>query len=68
MIVRNPSNDICGTCYKFHMWQKGGGMFCHGVEAEVEEEKADDDSGVDPDYKYNNNHGDNWDTEELLVD
>ena len=30
MIVRKSSNDICGTGYKFHMWQKGGGMFCHG--------------------------------------
>ena len=27
MIVRKPSNDICATCYKYHMWQKGGGIF-----------------------------------------
>ena len=45
------------------MWQKGGGMFCWGVKAEegeeeVEEEKADDDSYVDPDYKDNYDHGD----------
>ena len=41
MIIRKPSNDICATCYKYHMWQKGGGMFCHGIEGE--EEKEDDD-------------------------
>ena len=27
MIVRKSSNDICATCYKYHMWQKGGGIF-----------------------------------------
>ena len=50
------------------MWQKSGGMFCHGVEAEEEQEKADDDSKICPDYKDNYNHSDNWDLEELLVD
>ena len=41
MVVRKASNDICGTCYKFHMWQKGGGMICHGVEEEKEEDDSD---------------------------
>ena len=67
MIVRKSSNDICATCYEYHMWQKGGGMFCHGVEAE-EEEKVDDDSVVDPDYKKDYDRGDDWDPEKLLVD
>ena len=49
MIVRKPSNDICGTCYKFHMRQKGGGMCCRGVEGK--EEKEEDDSGLDLDYE-----------------
>ena len=57
MIVRKPSNDICATCYKYHMWQKGGGMFCHEI-------KEDDDSEYEDDY----NHGDDWDTEELVID
>ena len=38
MIVRKPLNDICATCYKYHMWQKGGGMFCHAIEGEEERE------------------------------
>ena len=41
-------------------------MFCHGVEGE--EEKAENDSDVDPDYKDDYDHGDDWDPEELLVD
>ena len=65
MIVRNPSNDICGTCYKYHMWQKGGGMFCHGIEGE--EEKEEDDRDIDPDYKDDYDHEDNWDPEELVI-
>ena len=67
MIVRKSSNDICATRYKYHMWQKGGGMFCHGVEVEEKEEKADDDSDLDLDYKGDYNHSGNWDPEELLV-
>ena len=59
MIVRKPSNDICATCYKYQMWQKGGGMFCCGIEGE------DDD---DSEYEDDCYHGDDWDTEELLVD
>ena len=58
MIVRKPSNDICATCYKYHMWQKGGGMFCHAIE------EVDDDSEYEDDY----DHGDDWDTEELVID
>ena len=64
MIVRKPSNDICGTCYKYHMWQKGGGIFYHGVE-EGEEEVGSD---LDPEYENDYDHGDNWDPEELLLD
>ena len=45
------------------MWQKCGGMFCHGVEGE--EEKVEDDSDLDLDYKDNYDHCDNWDPEEL---
>ena len=63
MIVRKPSNDICATCYKYHMWQKGGGMFCHGIEGEGEK-----DDNNDSDYKSDYDHGDDWDPEELLVD
>ena len=63
MIVRKSSNDICATCYKYHMWQKGGGMFCHGIEGE-EEKEEDDDS----DYESNFDHEDNWDPEELVID
>ena len=58
MIVRKPSNDICATCYKYHMWQKGGGMFCHEIDGQ------DDD---DLEYEDNYNHGDDWDTEELVI-
>ena len=65
MIVRKVLSDTCGTCYKFHMWQKGGEIFCHGVEGEVE--KVEDDGDIDPDYKDNYDHGDDWDPEELLV-
>ena len=66
MIVRKAQSDVCGTCYKFHMWQKGGGIFCHGVEGEEEEEEADSD--LDSDYEDDYDHGDNQDPEELLVD
>ena len=59
MIVRKPSNDICATCYKYHMWQKGGGMFCHEIEGQ-----DDDDSEYEDDY----DHGDDWDPEELVID
>ena len=45
------------------MWQKGDGIFCHGIEGEKEKEE-DDDS----DYEDNYDHGDDWDPEELLVD
>ena len=45
------------------MWQKGGGMFCHGIEGE-EEKEEDDDS----EYEEDCDHGDDWDPEELLVD
>ena len=31
------------------MWQKGGGIICHGIEGE--EEKEADDRDIDPDYK-----------------
>ena len=48
------------------MWQKGGGMFCHGVEAE--EEKVEGNSDLDPDYEDNYDHGDQLDPEELVVD
>ena len=41
------------------MWQKSGGMFCHEIEGQ------DDD---DSDYKSDYDHGDDWDQEELLVD
>ena len=40
MIVRKPSNDICATCYKYHMWQKGGRMFCHGIEGEKKKKRG----------------------------
>ena len=63
MIVRKSSNDICATCYKYHMWQKGGGMLCRGIEGE--EEKEEDG---DLEYKDNYDHGDDWDTEELVID
>ena len=39
------------------MWQKGGGIFCHGVEGEEEEEEADSD--LDSDYEDDYDHGDN---------
>ena len=63
MIVWKPSNDICGTWYKFHMWQKGGRIYCCGIEwewegEEEEEEKVENDSDLDPDYKDNYDHGD----------
>ena len=60
------SNDIYNTCYKFYMQQKGGGMFCHGVEGQ--EEKEEDDSDLDLDYKDNYDHWDDWEREELLSD
>ena len=63
MIVRKAQIDVCGTCYKFHVWQKGGGIFCHGVEGEEE-----DDSDLDSDYEDDYDHGDNWGPEALLVD
>ena len=47
------------------MWQKGGSMFCHGIEGEGE--KEEDDRDIDPDYKDNYDHEDDWDPEELLV-
>ena len=53
MIVRKSLNNICATCYKYHMWQKGGGMFCRGKEGE-EEKEEDDDS----EYKEDYDHGD----------
>ena len=59
MIVRKPSNDVCATCYKYHMWQKGGGMFCHEIEGQ-----DDDDSDYESDY----DHDDDWDPEELVID
>ena len=62
MIVRNSSNDICAMCYKYHMWQKGGGMYCHGIERE---EKKEEEGNLD--YKDDYNHGDDWDAEELVV-
>ena len=51
------------------MWQKGGGMFCCGVEEkeEVEKEKEDDDSNIDPDYKDNYDHGYDWDLDEFVA-
>ena len=48
------------------MWQKGSGIFCHGVEGE--EEKEEDDSDLDPDYKDDYDYGNVWDREELLLD
>ena len=54
MIVRKSSNDICATSYKYHMWQKGGGIFCHGIEGEEEKEENDNNS----EYKDDYNHGD----------
>ena len=62
IIVRKPSNDICATCYQYHMWQKGGGMFCHGIEG-IEEKEEDDDS----DYESDFDHEDDWDPEELVI-
>ena len=62
MIVKKSSNDICATCYKYHMWQKGDGMFCHGIERE-EEKEEDNDS----DYKSDFDHEDDWDQEELVI-
>lgn len=50
----------------FTYGKKGGGMFCHGTEGE--EEKAEEDSNANPDYKDKYDHGDNWDPEELLGD
>ena len=47
------------------MWQKYGGLFCHGIEGE--EEKEEDDRDINPDYKDDYDHGDDWDLEELLV-
>ena len=47
MIVRDLSNDICATCYKYHMWQNGGGMFCHGIEGKEEDNYLDYESDFD---------------------
>ena len=44
------------------MWQKGGGMFCHGIEGE--EEKEDNN---DSDYESNFDHEDDWGLEELVL-
>ena len=41
-------------------------MFYHRIEGE--EEKVEDNSDLDPDYKDNYDHGDNWDLEDLVVD
>ena len=41
-------------------------MFCRGIEGEGEKEEEDRD--INPDYRDNYDHGDNWDPEELLVD
>ena len=63
MIVRKSSNDIiCGTCYKYHIWQKGGGIICHGIEGE--EEKEEDNNSA---YKDDYNRRDDWDPEELVI-
>ena len=40
------------------MWQKGGGMFCHAIE------EVNVDSEFDDDY----DHGDDWDTKELVIE
>ena len=55
MFVAHAIDFTCG--------KKGGGIFCHGVEGEEE-----DDSDLDSDYEDDYDHGDNQDLEELLVD
>ena len=55
MFVAHAINFTCG--------KKGGGIFCHGVEGEEE-----DDSDLDSDYEDDYDHRDNWGPEALLVD
>ena len=43
-------------------WQN----FCHGVKGE--EEKVEDGSDLDLDYKFDFYHEDDWDPEELVID